>query len=169
MATRSTAKTPTSKPSSKSTAKPASTRSKSTSTSARSTTSKTTAAQKTVSKKPAPKKTVPATTAPAPVTAPEANVVMEMKKKEMIEKVTEASGLKRGDAKKAMEATLQILGDALQEGTTVNVPPFGKVAVNRQKEASGAHVIIAKIRRSKAMLGDETGEEEGAEEATSES
>ncbi|MCA0043621.1 HU family DNA-binding protein [Celeribacter litoreus] len=92
-----------------------------------------------------------------------------MNKKDMIAKVAEISGVKRSDAKKAMEATLQILGDTLQEGNGLNVPPLGKMAVNRQKESDGAYVIVAKLRRSKAMLSDEpkeTSEDAEAAEAT---
>lgn len=106
----------------------------------------------------APKTTVSAQAAPAPVEAPEASLVKVLKKKEMIAQVAELSGVKRAEAKKAMEATLKLLGDALQEGSEVNLPPLGKLSVNRQKETAGAHVIIAKLRRSKTMLGDAQGE-----------
>ncbi|SFI84582.1 HU family DNA-binding protein [Celeribacter neptunius] len=117
--------------------------------------------------KPAPQKTIAVSAAPAPVQAPKTSVVETMKKKEMIEKVAELSGVKRSEAKKAMVATLKIIGDALQEGTELNLPPLGKISVNRQKEATGAHVIIAKLRRSKAML-NETPDAEDAEGSASE-
>ena len=107
---------------------------------------------------PEPLKTVPSSTDAAPVDAPEASVVTTMKKKEMIAKVAEASGVKRSDAKKVLEAVLAELGDALQRGDELNLPPLGKVSVNRQREGSGAHIVIAKLRRPKAMM---AGTEEG--------
>lgn len=100
-------------------------------------------------------KTVPVSTAPAPTEVPETTVVTTVKKKEFIDRVAEASGIKRGEAKKAIEATLKELGDALQRGDDLNLPPLGKISVNRQRDGGGAHVIVAKLRRSKAMLGEE--------------
>lgn len=127
------------------------------------TTAKTTAAKP--EKKPV-KKTVPISTEPAPVEAPETTVVTTMKKKDFIDRVAEASGVKRGEAKKAVEATLKELGDALQRGKELNLPPLGKVTVKRQQDAGGAHVIVAKLRRSKTMLGEEVETTEaGAEES----
>ncbi|AJE47629.1 HU family DNA-binding protein [Celeribacter indicus] len=100
--------------------------------------------------KPAPKITLPDSTPAAPVEAPKATVVM--KKKEMIAKVAEASGVKRGDAKKAMEATLALLGEALQSGQKLDLPPLGKLSIKNQRESSGAHIIVTKLRRPKGML-----------------
>lgn len=101
---------------------------------------------------PEPLKTVPSSTDAAPVDAPEATVVTTMKKKDMIAKVSEVSGVKRSDAKKVIEAVLAELGDALQRGDELNLPPLGKMSVHRQREGSGAHIVIAKLRRPKAMI-----------------
>ncbi len=114
-----------------------------------------------------PKKTVPAKTEPAPVVAPETSLVTAMKKKDLIAKVTEASGVKRSEAKKVIEATLKELGDALQREEELNLPPLGKMSVNRIREGSGAYVVISKLRRPKAMLADtpqkDTSEDGGSE------
>nr|WP_252735566.1 HU family DNA-binding protein [Celeribacter halophilus] len=83
-------------------------------------------------------------------------MVTVVKKKDLIEKVTEASGVKRSEAKKVIEAMLKELGDALQREDELNLPPLGKMSVNRIREGSGAHIIIAKLRRPKAMLGEVT-------------
>ncbi|WP_321363395.1 HU family DNA-binding protein [uncultured Celeribacter sp.] len=90
-----------------------------------------------------------------------------MKKKDLIAKVTEASGVKRSEAKKVIEATLKELGDALQREEELNLPPLGKMSVNRIREGSGAYVVISKLRRPKAMLADtpqkDTSEDGGSE------
>lgn len=138
---------------------------------ARSTTTKTTARKTTTTR--AKAATKPATTkaagkAPLPRTrkkavaatavadAPEAVVVtaskpvstqQELKKPELIEMVVEKTGVKKRDAKPAIEAALQILGEALAEGRELNLQPFGKVRVNRMKELSGARVVNAKVRQ----------------------
>lgn len=119
---------------------------------AKSTTSKTT--KSTATKSPAAKTTKAATTkAPAaPVAAPEAAVVSELKKKEFYERVAQASGAKKNKVKPVVDAVLAELGAALAKGEELNLPPLGKVSINRQKDAGNAHVMIAKIRRSKPML-----------------
>lgn len=98
------------------------------------------------------KKTLATTTEAAPVDAPEATVVTTLTKKELVEQATELSGVKRSEAKKAIEAALKIIGDAMQEGSDLNLPPLGKLSVNRQREVPGAHIVISKLRRPKAML-----------------
>lgn len=132
-------------------------------------TKRTTPVTSTPKKTATPKKTVPATTEPAPVAAPETTLVTEMKKKDLIAKVTEASGVKRSEAKKVIEATLKELGDALQREEELNLPPLGKMSVNRVREATGAHIVIAKLRRPKAMLEssvkDDVSSEEGDDDA----
>ncbi|MBW6417309.1 HU family DNA-binding protein [Celeribacter sp. PS-C1] len=77
---------------------------------------------------------------------------MALKKKDLIAKVCEASGVKRSEAKKVIEATLKELGDALQREEELNLPPLGKMSVNRVREGSGAHIVVAKLRRPKTML-----------------
>ncbi|PTQ68963.1 DNA-binding protein [Celeribacter persicus] len=111
------------------------------------------------------KKTVPVSTEPAPVKPPETTVVATMKKKEFIDRVAEASGVKRGEARKAVEAALKELGDALQRGEELNLPPLGKMTVKRQQDGGGAYVIVARLRRSKTMLGEEVEGGKTAQEA----
>ncbi|WP_157779723.1 HU family DNA-binding protein [Celeribacter ethanolicus] len=128
-----------------------------------------TTAKTSTAKKAAAKKTVPISMEPAPVEAPETTVVTTMKKKDFIDRVAEASGVKRGEAKKAVEATLKELGDALQRGEELNLPPLGKMSVKRQQDGTGAHVIVAKLRRSKTMLGEEVEGGEAPAESPKES
>ena len=96
--------------------------------------------------------TVATSTPAADVEAPEASLVHGVKKKELIERVSEASGIKKGIAKKVIEATLKEMGDIMQEGTEMNLPPLGKLSINRQKEVANAFILIAKLRRAKGML-----------------
>ncbi|SEK41659.1 HU family DNA-binding protein [Pacificibacter marinus] len=84
-----------------------------------------------------------------------------VRKKELIERVSDASGVKKGEAKKVIEALLKEMGDILQDGGELNVPPLGKLSVNRQKEISNAFILITKLRRSKGMLADKTPSAEG--------
>lgn len=96
--------------------------------------------------------TVATSTPAADVEAPEASLVHVVKKKELIERVSEASGVKKGMTKKVVDAMLKEMGDIMQEGTEMNLPPLGKLSINRQKEIANAFILIAKLRRAKGML-----------------
>lgn len=105
--------------------------------------------------------TVATSTPAADVEASEASLVHVVKKKELIDRVTEASGVKRGLTKKVIEATLKEMGDIMQEGTEMNLPPLGKLSINRQKEVANAFILIAKLRRAKGMLAGKSPAGEG--------
>jgi DNA-binding protein HU-alpha len=96
---------------------------------------------------------------PAAVKAPVAEVqtssteievkAPELKKKELIERVVLKSGLKRRDVKPAVEAMLEVLGDALAGGEDLNLQPMGKFMVKRTKEMPNAKVLTVRIRQPK--------------------
>lgn len=135
---------------------------KSTANTTKSTTAKTTrkpAAKSTLPKtrKPAAAKVKTPVSKPAPAEAPEAVVVQEsvpvsalgeLKKVELIDMVVEQTGVKKRDAKPAIEAALKILGESLAEGREINMQPFGKVRVNRMKQLSSARVMTCKVRQT---------------------
>ena len=70
-----------------------------------------------------------------------------IRKKDMIERVTEASGVKRRDAKAVLEATLAELGKAIAAGEEMNLPGLGKIKVNRTQEQANGTVYICKVRQ----------------------
>ncbi|MRU13898.1 DNA-binding protein [Roseovarius sp. A21] len=72
-----------------------------------------------------------------------------MKKKELIEAVVERSGVRKKFAKPAIEAMMEVLGEAIAEGRDLNLPPMGKIKQQRTKEAANVRVTVAKIRQSK--------------------
>ncbi|MEM6478538.1 MAG: HU family DNA-binding protein [Pseudomonadota bacterium] len=77
-------------------------------------------------------------------------VTRELKKKELVERVAEASGLKKSQARAALEEALGILGDALAKGEQLNLEPLGKLRVVREKDVGAAHVYTCRVRRRKA-------------------
>lgn len=100
-------------------------------------------------------------------TVAEATLVNELRKKEFVEKVAEACGQKKGVTKKVIDAALRELGDAVGRGDAINLPPLGKLMVNREKDVGSANIYITKLRRSKSMLADKAPKTEG-EEASAE-
>jgi len=73
-----------------------------------------------------------------------------LKKKELIDRVVAASGLKKKDVKPAIEATLAVLGRALSDGEELNLQPLGKVKVKNRADKPNGTVINCRIRQSTA-------------------
>lgn len=96
-------------------------------------------------------------TAPKPVVVKDTQPTVSdpaMKKKELIETVTERSGVKKRDAKPVVEAMLAVLGEALAEGRELNLQPLGKTKLNRAKDVQGGRVLIVKMRQSNRTPSD---------------
>lgn len=73
-------------------------------------------------------------------------------KRELIDRVVEASGIKKKAAKPVVEAMLRELGDALSRGETLNLQPFGKGIVKNRKSLENADVVELRLRRSRQAL-----------------
>ncbi len=74
----------------------------------------------------------------------------ELKKKELVDLVTERSDVRKKYAKPVVEAMIDILGEAIAEGRELNLQPFGKVKHQRTKDTPNARITVAKIRQSKS-------------------
>jgi DNA-binding protein HU-alpha len=72
----------------------------------------------------------------------------DLRKKELIDLVVERSGVKKRDAKPAIEAALAILGEAIGDGRELNLQPLGKLKVTRIKEGEGIKVVNTRLRQS---------------------
>lgn len=67
-----------------------------------------------------------------------------LKLKDLVDSVALATGGKKPDVKKAVEATLAALGEALSSGKALAVPPLGKLRVVKNKGAA----LTLKLRRA---------------------
>ncbi len=124
----------------------------------RKTTARKSSARRTATK-PAARKSTPvkpaAVATPAPVTdsivtSESSTENLALKKKELIDLVVERSGIKRKDAKPAVEAALEVLGEALGKGQDLNLRPLGKVMIKQTKELDNAKVLVCRVRQPKA-------------------
>ncbi|AMY69027.1 HU family DNA-binding protein [Frigidibacter mobilis] len=113
---------------------------------------------------------IPAEPVPAaPVTeaaeaGAEAGAARTLRKKELVERVVAASGAKRKIAKQIVEATLQVLGEALAAGEQLVLPPFGNAHKTREKDTpSGGSTMTVRLRRAGAKKAGAEGEETGKE------
>jgi len=99
-----------------------------------------------------------ATAAPAGATAAAEGqaAAPALRKKELIERIVQTSGMKRRDVKPVVEATLSVMGQALTSGESLNIQPLGRIVVNRRKELANGEVLVTRIRRtSPAEKGDD--------------
>ena len=71
-------------------------------------------------------------------------------KREFVGRVAEQLGMPRAQIREVVEATLEQLGDAIGEGETLSLPPFGKARVSRQRTNKGGEVLILRLRRKGA-------------------
>lgn len=112
------------------------------------------------------RKAKPAAPKAAPVVVQEAAPVVskpDLKKVELIDAVVERSGIKKKYAKPALEAALELLGEAIGEGRTLNLRPLGKVKVIKSKEVANGTVITTRVRRPLAKKDDGEGLADSAE------
>lgn len=73
-----------------------------------------------------------------------------VKKPEFIDRAVEKSGVKKRDAKPAIEAALAVLAEALVKGEELNLPPMRKLRVLKSKDlGEGAQVLTLKLRTMK--------------------
>ena len=60
-----------------------------------------------------------------------------MNKTELVEKIAESAGISKGDAKKALDATVAAIKDALVAGEKVSLIGFGTFSVNERPAREG--------------------------------
>lgn len=94
-----------------------------------------------------------ATSAPAQaVDAPKPVVLGPMMRKpELVDAVVAKSGMKKKDVKPIVEATLAVLGSALQDARELNLEPMGKVKVTRAKDRTKGKLLVARIRQTQEL------------------
>lgn len=72
----------------------------------------------------------------------------ELKKRALVDRVAKHGDLKKKNVKPVVDAVLAVLAEALANGEDLNLPPLGKVKVNKQKSVSGGQVLMLKLRTS---------------------
>lgn len=86
-----------------------------------------------------------------------------LEKKALIEKVVAASGVRRRDAIKVVEATLEAIGEALDGGSKAKVSPLGQMRVIKSKAGGKALTHTLKLRRKSASTGGGAAVAEGGD------
>ncbi|GHF53420.1 HU family DNA-binding protein [Seohaeicola zhoushanensis] len=71
----------------------------------------------------------------------------DLKKAELIELVVARSGLQKKAVKPAVEAILSALGEAIEAGRPLNLPPLGRLRVARTEQKEKGSLSVLKLRR----------------------
>lgn len=74
-----------------------------------------------------------------------------MRKPELVNAVVSKTGMKKKDVKPIVEATLAVLGAALQDTRELNLEPLGKVKVTREKKRTTGKLLVARIRQNQDL------------------
>lgn len=82
-----------------------------------------------------------------PEAGAEAEASLVLRKKDFVERVMIASGAKKPVARDVSEAVLKVLGEALDAGETMTLPPLGKIRVTKHLDKQGGEVLQVKIKR----------------------
>lgn len=72
--------------------------------------------------------------------------VGELGKKELLEKIVAESGLKKGDARIALNAMLKVLHGALSEGKDISAAPLGKLRIARKKQTPNGELAVLRVK-----------------------
>ncbi len=77
----------------------------------------------------------------------------QLRLRDLVERVTSATGGRARDVKAAVEATLAELGKALDAGEVLNLAGLGKAKVMRVTQTANGPALVVKLRRDEAGLG----------------
>ncbi len=91
--------------------------------------------------------------APAEQTPEQAVADGPLTRRELINRVADATGVKKPVVRQVVDGMLKELGDTLSDGKALNLPPLGKASVRRQKEMPNAEILVLKLRRNRAAAG----------------
>ena len=75
----------------------------------------------------------------------------KLRKSDFVDRVAIRSGLKKNEVRPVIEAALAVLGDALEAGEAVQLPPLGRMKVRKMTENDKGRTIVCQLRRNTAM------------------
>lgn len=71
---------------------------------------------------------------------------LEISKKELIERLVENADMKKGEARRALDAVLSVLNGALAEGANISAAPLGKIKIARTKDTATGQLVVCRVK-----------------------
>ena len=97
-------------------------------------------------------------------TTPDPAARPQLRMRDVIERVMDRSGMKKGEARSAIEASMAVLADAIERGEDLDLPDLGKLKLQREKVTdTGGVYTLRLIRKRKAAAPNEALAEAGKE------
>ncbi len=92
------------------------------------------------------------------------NTVPQLRLKDLVEQVAEATDTKKPAAREMVEAVLAAMAAALDKGEGLNLPPLGRVRIARNKTDDQGSILTLKLKRSGAAKPEKSDDKEGLAE-----
>ncbi len=70
----------------------------------------------------------------------------EVTKKDLIERLATESGMKEGEARRALDATLSVLAGAISEGDKISAAPLGKMKIVKKKDTPNGELVVIRLK-----------------------
>lgn len=70
----------------------------------------------------------------------------EINKRELVERVSLQSGMKKGDARRAVDAVLGALNGVISEGKDLAAAPLGKIKLVRKKQTPNGELAVLRVK-----------------------
>ena len=113
-----------------------------------------------------PAKPVVVKTKPVVVKSKPTKTGVTLRKKDFVDRAAEKSGVRKSDARNAIDAALTVLSDALAAGDEVVLPPLGKLRVLREKDNGKARIMTLRLQiipETDPDSGTDSGADSGAD------
>lgn len=83
---------------------------------------------------------------PVPRATPKKQQNVELSKQELLERITTESGMKKGEARAALDAVLTALRGALAEGLDISAAPLGRIRLVRKKDTPNGELAVLRVK-----------------------
>lgn len=70
----------------------------------------------------------------------------DIPKKELVQRMVDETGMKAGEARRALDAVLSVLASGLREGADISAAPLGKIKIIRSKETANGDLVVCRIK-----------------------
>lgn len=96
-------------------------------------------------------KSAPERARPAPPTEPTPEIAprLQLRLRDVVERVCDRSGMRKAEARAAIEATMSVIGDAIENGEDIDLPGFGKLKCQREKETGRGKAYVLRLMRNR--------------------
>lgn len=79
---------------------------------------------------------------------------LQLRMRDILERVVDRSGMRKGEARTAIEATMAVIGEAIENGEDIDLPGFGKLKLQREKETPRGKAYVMRLVRNTAPPSD---------------